>query len=129
MTGSTFRLADPPTDPRRRELWLQHVAGRLIFDSVRDYALGQLPSTISEHERAIASDAIDHAVYGLMMLIDGVTGGAENETYAVEIDVSVSLREGGRTSQQLDLRDGDGMCMGYHGWVNGNFGDDPIVAD
>ena len=29
---------------------------------------------------------------------------------------------------ELELSDGDGMCMGYHGWLEGDFGEDPVAA-
>lgn len=30
--------------------------------------------------------------------------------------------------EQMDLRDGDGVCMGFHSWKEGNFGTDPVAA-
>lgn len=27
---------------------------------------------------------------------------------------------------ELDLANGDGMCLGYHGWREGDFGADPV---
>ena len=28
----------------------------------------------------------------------------------------------------IDLREGDGMCMGYHGWREGDFGKHPVAV-
>jgi len=28
----------------------------------------------------------------------------------------------------LDLARGDGFCMGYHGWLEGDFGKDPVAV-
>jgi hypothetical protein len=28
----------------------------------------------------------------------------------------------------LDLQDGDGFCMAYHAWLEGDFGDDPVFV-
>jgi hypothetical protein len=39
----------------------------------------------------------------------------------------VELHHDGQLVESLDLRDGDGMCMGYHGWIDGDFGSDPVV--
>lgn len=27
--------------------------------------------------------------------------------------------------RELDLFEGDGMCVGYHGWMEGDFGENP----
>ena len=70
---------------------------------------------------------------GLMQVIDGVTGGLSNEDHTVYIDFVVRLatcRESGdgRVLSEIDLRDGDGMCMGYHGWLEGDFGAYPLAT-
>lgn len=65
-----------------------------------------------------------------MMLIDGVTGGLRNPEYEVALSMVTRLvaREGDRTVQELDLKDGDGVCMGFHGWKEGDFGRDPVAV-
>lgn len=52
-----------------------------------------------------------------MMVIDGVTGGISNATHTVYMDFVVRLakRGGSAIVSEVDLRHGDGMCMGYHG--------------
>ena len=30
-------------------------------------------------------------------------------------------------TETLDLFEGDGMTMGYHDWISGSFGDDPVL--
>jgi hypothetical protein len=32
-----------------------------------------------------------------------------------------------QTISDCDLADGDGMCMGFHGWRDGDFGQNPVV--
>jgi hypothetical protein len=29
---------------------------------------------------------------------------------------------------EVDLRQGDGMCMGYHGWLEGDYGKHPVAV-
>jgi hypothetical protein len=101
MSTSDFVLGQPPHSEGRRELWLQHVAGFILFEDVRNYAVARLDPGLDATARAAALKAIDDAVYGLMTI----------ESIA-----------------SLPLRDGDGMCMGFHMWCEGDFGRDPVLA-
>jgi len=123
----------PPSTQRRRELWLQHAAGFVLFRDVRGYAVDQIDPDLSAESRAAALKAIDDALYGLMMVIDGVTGGLQNQELAINLKVAVHLRrlapaEFTDPVAEVDLSKGDGMCMGYHGWLEGDFGKDPVVV-
>ena len=124
MTTWNTPLADPPDEPRRRALWLQHVAGHILMEDVRGAGL--------EKARAgeDAAAAVDGAVYGLMQVIDGVTGKMHNDDWEVSVRVRVELRrsDGEAIGDEIDLTDeGDGFCMGIHGWVEGDCGRDPIL--
>jgi hypothetical protein len=122
-------LGDPPADARRRELWLQHGAGLIVFEDVRGYARKLIEPNLGDEARGAALKAIDDAVYGLMMVIDGVTGDLHGRGRMLSLRTTVRLERSdtGEVIDALDLAEGDGMCMGYHGWVNGDFGDDPVV--
>jgi hypothetical protein len=41
--------------------------------------------------------------------------------------MAVTLEEDGHPLERLELFHGDGMCMGFHSWLDGDFGEDPIV--
>jgi hypothetical protein len=133
MSTSQYQLVDPPSPARARELWLQHAAGFIMFEDVRGYALEKIDPALSEEARAAAAKAVDDAVYGLMMVIDGVSGGISNAKYNVYVDFIVRLAkridgiDDGLLSE-VNLRDGDGMCMAYHGWREGDFGKDPVAV-
>ena len=99
----------------------------LIQDS-RGYARARLPESLSASERAAAIAAIDDALYGLMMVADGVTGGLRNDRYDVAVTVHARLRRDGEVLSEMDLAGGDGMCMGFHGWLAGDFGDAPVLV-
>jgi len=132
MATWQYQLASPPTEPRTLELWLQHAAGRIFFEDMRDYALQRIDPQLAPNARVAVEKGIDDAVYGLMMILDGVTGALSNATHRVELGVTVRLVEAqapGKVVAELDLAQGDGMCMGYHGWREGNFGDDPITRE
>jgi hypothetical protein len=129
MATWKLRLAEPPPPGPDRRLWLEHAAGKILFEDVRGYALDRLDGDLSQRERAIAETAISDATYGLMMVIQGVTGALRNDQRVVEMGFVVRLRDGDRVEDELDLFEGDGVCMGYHGWIEGDFGADPVVEE
>ena len=123
-------LTRPPNGERDLELWIQHAAGLIIFEDVRNYAIEQLDANLSEDARSAALKAIDHAVYGMVMVIDGVSGALKNETHRVNLAVAVQLTEieTDESIAEVNLADGDGMCMGYHGWLEGDYGKHPPMV-
>jgi len=122
------KLTNPPLNERSKELWLQHAAGHILFKDVREYAISKIDeSDLVVKEKIIKG--IDDSVYGLMMILDGVTGSLSNENYSVEFRTKILLRKDDKIIQELDTLDGDGMCMGYHSWKEGDFGDDKVIAN
>jgi hypothetical protein len=117
MPSWEHTLATAPTDPRSRELWLQHGAGFILFQDIREYAITRLDPSLDEPARAAAIKGIN----------DGVSGRLGDGTRTLELDVRVRLREGDAIVAELPLSEGDGMCMGYHSWLNGDFGEDPVA--
>ena len=68
-----------------------------------------------------------------MMVIDGVSGGLSNANHSVYIDFVARLAKRKNSSDdallsEVNVREGDGMCMGYHGWLEGNFGKYPVAV-
>jgi hypothetical protein len=119
----TFKLTNPPNEERSRELWLQHAAGFILFQDIRKYAIDRIPGNTDDNIKELIVKGIDDAVYGLMMIMDGVTGQLENDQYAVSIESIIKLKSQGDTIQEINTLDGDGMCMGFHGWKENDFGD------
>jgi len=133
MATWQHELVDPPVEPRARELWLQHAAGFIVFEDIRRYAMERIDPSLTREARAAVEKSIDDAVYGLMMVIDGVTGGISNASHTIYIDFIVRLAACGDSESrgvlsEVDLRHGDGMCMGYHGWLKGEFGKTPVAV-
>lgn len=133
MATWQHELIDPPTEPQARELWLQHAAGFIVFEDVRRYAMERIDPALPDEMRAAVQKGIDDTVYGLMMVIEGVTGGLSNASHTVYIDFIARLAargdsDNGGVLSEVDLRQGDGMCMGYHGWREGDFGKHPIAV-
>lgn len=125
MATYDFKLSEPPSDSRKRELWMQHGIGFILFQDVRDYALQQIDPSLKDDEKAAAIKAINDTVYGLMMVLDGVTGTLANDSRRMNLRVFAELAdvETDEVLESLDLMDGDGMCMAYHGWIENDFGD------
>jgi hypothetical protein len=129
MASWQLELQKPPEEQRAFEVWLQHAAGRILFEDVRAYALKRIDPGLSDEARAAAQKGIDDALYGLMMVLDGVSGTLTNETQHVELAVQVRLvnHEPENVVAELELKEGDGMCMRYHGWLEGDYGEDPVA--
>lgn len=133
MATWQYELVEAPTAPRARELWLQNAAGFILFEDIRRYAIERIDPALPDEARAAVLKGINDAVYGLMMAIEGVTGGLSNATHTVYIDFIVRLasRSAAGNSDvlsEINLGKGDGMCMGYHGWLNGDFGEHAIAV-
>jgi hypothetical protein len=128
MKGNT--LASPPKEERDRELWLQHAAGHIIFDKIRQYAIKRIPKEYDDSTKEKIIAGIDDALYGYMMMLDGVFQPLSNEFYEVSIDTRILLaKKDGEIVHAINTLDGDGMCMGFHGWKEGDFGEDPIYTE
>lgn len=132
MATSDLRLVDPPEGERARKFWVQHAAGLIIFEDARKYAIERIGSNVDEETRKHIVAGIDDAIYGLMMIVDGVTGCLQNEHYAVTLESRVRLRDkrpgADVVATELVLSDGDGMCMGYHGWLEGDYGSAAVAV-
>jgi hypothetical protein len=66
------------------------------FEDIRRYAIEKIDPPLTEEARAAVQKGIDDAVYGLMMVIDGVTGGISNTRHTVSIDFIVRLATRGK---------------------------------
>lgn len=121
-----FELTNPPQDERARELWLQHAAGFILFQNMRNYAIDKIPEEVDEQTKEKIITGIDDSIYGLVMMMDGVTGSLSNEQYSVTIKHVIQLNQNGETVQEINTLDGDGMCMGFHGWLEGDYGEEEI---
>ncbi|MGE8553331.1 MAG: hypothetical protein ACN6OB_05235 [Chryseobacterium jejuense] len=121
-------LANPPSDERDRELWMQHGAGYIIFENIRKYAINKIPSEADNILREAYIKAIDNTIYGMMMQMDGIFGSLENENYRLALQTNIVLYKDEKVIEELNTFDGDGMCMGFHGWIENDFGSDEIVT-
>ena len=108
---------------------MQHAAGWIVFRDVRQRALSRIDRSLPEAAQAAARQAVDDTVYALMQCMDGVSGQLDGQNFSLELHTSIALLdEAENVAQALDLRDGDSMCMGFHGWVGGDFGADLLAS-
>lgn len=121
-------LANPPSNERDRVLWMQHGAGYIIFENIRKYAIDRIPAEIDEILREAHLKAIDNTIYGMMMQMDGIFDPLENENYRLALHTHIVLYKDEDVIEEINTHDGDGMCMGFHGWIENDFGSDEIVV-
>ena len=93
------------TDPQQRWIDAANVFGYHLMQASLKRALERVPATASAECQDIARQAALDAIYGVLMLLDGV---ADSELPCEGIELAP---------------DGDGLCMGFHGWVEGDFGE------
>ena len=63
-----------------------------------------------------------------MKVVDGIPAPFQNEEYRLRLRMIVELTNRmTNETETLDLFEGDGMTMGYHDWISGSFGDDPVL--
>jgi hypothetical protein len=72
---------------------LQHAAGAILVAHVRDYAITNLRANLDEKTRVAATQSINQALYGVMMVADGVSGGFRNERCRVSVSMAVTLEQ------------------------------------
>ena len=131
MATHKYTLGNLPNNPEDQELWLQHVAGFIIFEDARNYAIEQIPPDTNSKTREKIISGIDQAIYGMMMIFDGASGKLENDKHQITLSTLVNLSSKGERSietiKEVKLAEGDGMCTGFHSWREGDFGKNPVT--
>jgi len=118
-------FSDWSSDPHARWIQVGNTFGRHVMASSRDYAFERIPKSVSTEVREIAARAVLDAIYGMMMLLDGVAEAKIDESHRAEYVLSARIRNTERDQpiEQFELApEGDGLCMGFHGWAAGDFG-------
>jgi hypothetical protein len=92
---------------------------------VREAALATIPSEATAEERARINKAVDTALCGVMALLDGYPrtdlGSKYHAVYAL---IARMCPKGSmKPVEEIELApNGDGLQMGFWGWVKGDFG-------
>ncbi len=106
-------------DAQKRWIELANHFGRELMLAARNYACDQIPAGASRQEKAAAKKGALDAIYGTLMLLDGVVGEPIDEQHQVEYALIARVRDDkGETLEEIELAPGgDGLCMGHHDWV------------
>jgi hypothetical protein len=122
MTG--FDVGPIPEDAHARLIHLSNAFGRLLFETVRA-STREAATSIPDTRQTQLDELLDAQLYAVLQLIDGVTVPIGNDRIRVEFVLKARLREreNDKVIEEVELGpDGEGLCMGYHGWVDGDFG-------
>jgi hypothetical protein len=120
-----FPYSDWPADPHHRWVAAGNAFGRHLMTAARDYAFERIPASASPEAQELARKAALDAIYGMMMLLDGVPSSLTGPEHRAEyvLHSRIRSRESGKVLEEFELAPGgDGLCMGFHGWVAGDFG-------
>jgi hypothetical protein len=115
------------SDAHDRLIHLSNVFGRVLFDTARDPAR-ERASALPEASREEVLALVDDLLYAVVQVLDGVTRPIGNDHLSMEIVASARLRDKttGEVSEVVELGpDGEGLGMGFAGWVEGDFGSMP----
>jgi hypothetical protein len=124
---SEFNIGEVPEDEHSRLVHLSNAFGKLLFETVRTPARGRT-LLLDDFARAPVEELLDKQLYGVIQILDGVTYPIRNEDVEVEFVLSARLRrrENQEVIAQVELGpNGEGLRMGYAGWLEDDFGDVP----
>jgi hypothetical protein len=101
----TVPFSEWPTDPHARWIEAGNTFGRHLIAAARDYALGRIAETAAAETRAAAEKAALDAIYGMMMLLDGVADARIDEAHRVEYALFARIRKAGQRDpvEQFEL--------------------------
>jgi hypothetical protein len=128
MSPQRLDVGELPEEAHARLIHLSNVFGRVLFETARSPSPKRgelLPETVNTGAAAV----VDRALYGALQVLDGVTPPIGNEELHIEfvLTARVSDRATGQVIDEIELGpNGEGLCMGFHGWVEGDFGSVPI---
>lgn len=127
MSPSRIELGQVSEDAHARLIYVSNVFGRVYFRAARDPFRDRVRS-LPPPLRPEMEELLDGALYAVLQVLDGVTDHVGNDNLKVEFVLSARLRDKANRSvvDEIELGpNGEGLCMGFHGWVEGDFGDTP----
>ena len=124
MRPNEMDVGPIPEDPHARLIHLSNAFGRVLFDLARNPARERTRS-MPEEVQSQAQTLVDDVLYAVVQLVDGVTSPIGNDQLDLQFVLSARLRDK-RTRQTIELVEpgpnGEGLCIGFADWVQGDFG-------
>jgi hypothetical protein len=127
MRPQAMDIGPLSSDAHDRLIHLSNVFGRVLFDAARNPAR-ERASVLPETSRQEVLALVDDVLYAVVQVLDGVTPPIGNDQVGIEFVISARLRDKttGEVSGVVELGpNGEGLGMGFAGWVQGDFGSSP----
>jgi hypothetical protein len=125
-----FEIGQLPEDEHARLIHLSNAFGRFMFDIVRGAAREGAKSIPDSHRPSVES-LLDDQLYAVLQVLDGVTMPIGNDQVRLEFVLQARLRDSSDPSvvEVVELGpNGEGLCMGFQGWREGDFGGVPGIG-
>lgn len=109
-------------EPGARMMFAGHTFGAHLFEKVRDRAIASIPQATEENAKAVAQEAIDHALWGCMALLDGYFRTMIDQDHKAVYELTMKIEDkAGNEIESIDLT-ALALQLGYANWLAGNFG-------
>jgi hypothetical protein len=125
-----FDIGQVPEDAHARLIYLSNAFGRLLFETARAQAREEA-SSLPDPLQTQLQELLDAQLYAVLQILDGITVPIGNDRINLEFVLKARLREreNGEVFEEVELGpDGEGLCMGFQGWVEGDFGAVPGLS-
>jgi hypothetical protein len=116
---------DWPQDANRRWIHAGNTFGAYLMKYVNDAVSQSIPADATEREREIADKVCVASVFTVMEILDGFYRNdlGDNHTVDYALISRVRNKETYEVVESTELApEGDGLCMGFWGWREGDFG-------
>ena len=122
----TVEVGRMPEERDSRLIFLTNAFGRVLFETARAPARARA-SALPEDVRSQVEELLDGQLYAVLQLLDGVPPRIHADAAAVEFVLKARVRDRATDAvlDEVELGpDGEGLCMGFAGWVAEDFGSD-----
>ena len=117
------KFKDWRTNSHERWIDAANVFGSQLFTYAREEQMSNLAEDLTTRERTIAVEAINNTLYAVLMMLDGVVDLKVDANHSTEYSLMQRVFDDqSRLVSEIELTpNGDGLCMGFHGWKSNEF--------
>jgi len=111
------------SDPHSHWIDAGHTFGVHLMKYARDQALSTIPADASQETKAVATEAVRTAIFGVLEMLDGFYRHEIDDRHRAKYALMAHIIEDNtRVLETVELApDGDGLCMGFAGWWKNEF--------